>query len=516
MDDTVIELRGQNKTWDYIGMVVGRPSTVCSDRYYTVLDPALKNWTPAMFAKLDEMVEANVPWRDISNTLGAVVISCQHQWRTLGRGKYRIQGMDSTLRSKTQDWSPFEVDGFWRAWIRYGDGQWAEIARELGTRGANECRRAFKALVVAALKDAPGWVKIEASNYVSDIARAARERSDQDASDDESSRLSNSNGSKWTGAEHTALLEAVEKYGLFSGWTKIRMEVKPEVKDIDVEAEYYRLSGVTLSSDSNSTLAITTEEGLWSEDETEKFSKIMMRFSSIPAWVEEASHQEDGFLEQDPKTIFWGDSPVGTPYKKRGRPRKYDADAPKPTEEFIWSKGSLARLRRLVGQQRLQETLTGQPVDWQWIADHIGPGVDANMCISAWQKAPKLIIGRQEPAKYWDDADLDQLVEGIRRHGRAWINVRKDFLKERTTDSIRRKVSNLEKVRDRLILKTKREIPKSSEMSQEELKEYIDNALKDNSIVVVCKQLEEGFLEHEQRVAREKEKKAAAEDNTHS
>lgn len=503
MDDTVVELRGQNKTWDYIGMVVGRPATVCSDRFYTILDPALKKWTPAMFARLDEMVEDNIPWRDISSALGSVVITCQHQWRTLGRGKYRVQGMDTTLRSKTRDWSPFEVDGFWRAWIRHGDGQWAEIAKELGTRGSNECRRAFKSLVAAALKDAPGWVKIEASNYVAEVIRAARERSNQDASDDESSRVSTQSGSNWTDAEHTALLEAVEKHGLFSGWTKIRMEVKPEVKDVDVEAEYYRLSGVTLSSDSN-TIITTTEEGLWTEEETEKLSKIMMRFSSVPAWAEEASQQEDGILEQDPKELFWGDSPVGTSYKRRGRPRKYDPDVPKPAEEFVWTKGSLNRLRKLVGQQRLQETLSGQHVDWQWVADHIGPDVDANMCISAWQTAPKLNVGQQEPAKYWDDADLDLLVEGIRTHGRAWSGVRRDFLTDRTTDSIRRKVSNLEKVRDRLFLKTKREIPKSSEMSQEQQKEFIDDALKDNPIVLVCKQLEEAFLEHDQMVAREK------------
>ncbi|GJJ76037.1 hypothetical protein EMPS_08396 [Entomortierella parvispora] len=513
MDNMVTELRAQNKTWDYIGLAVGRPSTACSDRYYTCLDPALKNWTPAMFAKLDEMVEANVPWRDISNTLGAVVISCQHQWRTLGRGKYKIQGMGISLRSKAQEWSRFEVDGFWRAWITHGDGQWADIAKDLGTRSANECRRGFKALVVAALKDAPGWVKIEASNYVAEVIKAARERADQDTSDIESSHLTGQGSSKWTSAEHRALLEAVEKYGLFSGWTRIRMEVKPEVKDVDVESEYYRLSGVSMSSESNSS-PNTTEEGLWTKDEIEKFSRIMMRFSTVPTWVEEAGQQEDGFLQEDPQKLFWGGSPVGTSIKKRGRPRKCDADALVPGE-FVWTRASLARLSRLVGQQRLQESLSGHPVNWQWVADHIGPGVSANMCISAWQTAPKLTVGRQEPAKYWDEADVDMLIKGIRKHGRGWINVRKEFLKDRTTDSIRRKVSNLENVRDRLILKTKRAIPRFASMTQEQQREALDDALKDNPVLLAYNQLKEAFQEHDRKIAREGEKNETGEGNTH-
>ncbi|KAG0055539.1 hypothetical protein BGZ83_008284 [Gryganskiella cystojenkinii] len=578
MDETVLSLRKEDKTWDYVALVVGRPASACSDRYYTCLDPAIKFWTPAMFSKLDEMVEAGYAWKDIAIALNSVIITCQHQWRTLGKGKYRISGLGMSIRAKANDWTPIEVDSFWRSFLQYGQGSWELIAADVHSKSVEECRVGFKALVLAALKDAPGWAKIEINNYVTHTSRKARQRAQvaeriaEGGSDSTASTASTTTPitetapatkikaspvKTWTEADHKALLEAVEKYGLFSGWTKIRKEVKPRLRDDQVEAEYYRLNGVMDSQEANeddrvgsassiSSLAHHTashsiastksdEDGIWTDEELETLFKMLMRYSTVPVWQEEADLKGYRPTEQEEIELFWPASEVKKQKKKTRQNKRevkllqqqleeqllrhvedeeIDTDksdinehgnngddtqaecAPKTPAHLEWTKDRVDRLKRLVGQQRLQGQASGHPVDWNWIADHIGPGFDANMCIAAWQSTPKKDITKLEPAKYWDESDIEKLMQGVRTYGRAWSKIKKQFLTDRTTDSIRRKVSNLEKSRNHLVRETKKMIPKESYLTEKDITAFVDDALKDYETYALCKKLDQLFEEY--------------------
>ncbi|KAG0373915.1 hypothetical protein BGX24_011089 [Mortierella sp. AD032] len=568
LDEIVLDLRRGNRTWEAISHATGRSTSACSDRFYTALDPALKNWTPAMFAKLNQMVENGAKWSDIAIALDAKIVACQNQWRMLGNGKYRIKGIMTTSQSLT--WAPHERELFWDAWIRLGDGlrklpaaerklNWKDFATEVRTKTAAECRSAFRLLVNHALKEAPGWVKLETASFVQETIKVARSRKrleikekklkslaaadlealnaddddadldDEDEDDEEmhgGKEAGGATGSRqkmtaWTDEEHTKLFEAVERYGLFSGWTTIRNEVKPNLKDDEVEAEYYHISGVAtkpeVQEDASAPVEIvplnkkTKIHGDWTEHEAKRLSLVMLKYSNMPVWMRKAQKMGVVPTEDDYDILFRVNRGSTMPKrlskkelkaleaarlgrrKGRGRGKKFllkeaaeaaeaaeragtgsgestgsrqvpaqPQDTFAPTEStdnlsgditekgLLWNPDRILRLRRLVGQQQLQER-SGHAIDWSWIAEHIGPGFDASTCITKWQTLPENSSIKVEPARFWDEGDIKLLEQGILSYGNSWILIQKNFLPERTTDSIRRKVSNLQKKREELM-----------------------------------------------------------------
>ncbi|KAF9911805.1 hypothetical protein EC991_002107 [Linnemannia zychae] len=520
-----------------------------------------------MFAKLNQMVEDGAKWSDIAIQLNAKIVACQNQWRMLGNGKYKIKGIMATPQSLT--WAPHEIDLFWRAWIRLVEKmesppvaeeklEWKDLAAEVGTKTANECGTAFRLLVNQALKDAPGWVKLETASFVQETIKVARSRKrleakeknlmslaaaewdalnlDDDLEDDDEgdnaadgrrggARISLKKDTTWTDEEHKRLFEAVERHGLFSGWTKIRKEVKPSLDDDAVEAEYYHISGAMtkpeVNEDTNAPVEIvplskkTKVHGGWTEREAVRLSLVLMKYSHLPVWTRKAQEMGAVPTEDDYDILFRVDREstmtkrlskkelkaleMAKESKRRGRGRgkKFllkkaeDANATtvdgseKSTEftqeqikvqetiaspvthrttEFsdnrisgviekgsglLWNADRVLRLRRLVGQQQLQER-TGHTIDWNWIAEHIGPGFDASTCITKWQTLPEHSSIKVEPARFWEDADIKLLEQGVLAHGNSWTLIQRNFLPQRTTDSIRRKVSNLQKRREDL------------------------------------------------------------------
>ncbi|KAG9064808.1 hypothetical protein KI688_003068 [Linnemannia hyalina] len=564
LDEKLLELRKGNRTWEAISLAMGRSTSACADRYYTALDPALRNWTPAMFAKLNQMVEDGEKWSDIAVALNAKIVACQNQWRTLGNGKYRIKGIFMT--SQSLSWTPYEMEAFWAAWIRlseeaYQDDlghklDWEEFSAEVKTKSPIECRKAFKLLVNHALKDAPGWVKLETVSYVSETTKVARARKhlelkeknlknaavagrealnldDEDLEDDDDDEMTTDDATRgtrntpqqliaWTDEEHKALFEAVERYGLFSGWTKIRNEVKPDANDEDVETEYYHVSGIQERPNDSDIVEIvpvqkgTMIHGEWTVKEAARLSQVLTKYSHMPIWAERAEEIGVSPTEEDYEILFKNnrEHPIKRLSKKelkaleapkdgrrrvRGRGKKFllkevedparpgagiattpavrepvrrteetitpttktthqnsdnNNDDEEPNEqrtELLWNADRTLRLRRLVGQQQLQER-SGHAIDWSWIAEHIGPGFNASTCITKWQSLPEHSSIKVEPARFWDLADIRLLEQGILAHGNQWVFIQRDFLPERTTDSIRRKVSNLQKKHEHLIV----------------------------------------------------------------
>ncbi|KAF9352008.1 hypothetical protein BGX26_010093 [Mortierella sp. AD094] len=484
LDEMIGRLRSQHQTWEYISAAIGRPLSACSDRFYTTIDPELKNWTPAMFSRLDQMVEDGVRWPDIAAALNKKIITCRHQWATLGKGKYRVKGFLSS--STALNWKQHEIDGFWRAWLKYGRMDWKAIATHVGSRSERDCRGSFRAIVVHSLGDAPGWIKLEVFSYITETSRKARSRILLHLKDGEcTSSAPNQTSSKWTPDEHTALLEAVEKHGLFSDWSVIRKQVKPNLSEDEVEAEYYRLNGVTMKADPKRQLAkpdVKPHDG-WTEEEIQRLSTMLMKYSSLPVWTEEATEHGVEPSEDDYESLFQGPRRSSVKSKSGETADKTISisQPPKNQIESPWTKERIHRLRRLVTQQQVQERATNSPINWSWIADHIGPGIDESMCITMWHSTPESSKVKYVPAKFWSEKDMELLAQGISAYGKGWSLIQQNFLKERTTDSIRRKVTNLQKSRDVLVA-AQREIALNQKRQNPDLDvdAFIQNNLKDN------------------------------------
>ncbi|KAF9114410.1 hypothetical protein BGX27_010881 [Mortierella sp. AM989] len=449
MDKLLGQLRSENRTWEYISIALGRPVSACSDRYYITVDPVLKTWTPAMFLKLDQMVDDGVKWPSIAAALNQRVITCQHQWRTLGKGRFRVKGF--LTASQFMHWGQHEIESFWTAWLEFGKMNWVALAKHMGTRSEEECRESFRSLIVHTLKDAPGWAKLEAFNYATETSRKARSRMLVMAKYiSPTINASKQDKSEWTAEEHTALLEAVERYGLFSDWAVIREQVKPNLDDDEVEAEYYRLNGVTIKTDPNRQLerpvqVVIKQHDGWTEAEIQRLNTILMKYSSLPIWVREAAKHGVEPSDDDYDMLFKKSkrSSIGLDSDKAAGPKLSEPRRRKKQPELPWSTIRISRLKRLVYQQQQQERATGHPINWSWVADHIGPGIDANMCITMWQNMPEYSRLQYGPAKYWSDEENDLLQQGIAAHGKSWTLIHRNFLKHRSMDSVRRKVTNL-------------------------------------------------------------------------
>ncbi|KAK3827803.1 MAG: hypothetical protein J3Q66DRAFT_321123 [Benniella sp.] len=478
LDTLLLTLRKANKTWDYISMATGRSSSACTDRYYTSVDPALREWTPAMFVKLEQMVGQGARWSEISEALKSNVISCQHQWRMFGRGKYRLNSTMGMVQAL--DWTSGEVNTFWTAWLQHGTTDWGAISDDVASKSASECRDSFRLLTINALKDAPGWLRIETSKYLAAATRSARSRQQALAS----KPASKHEATEWTAAEHKALLKAVEEHGLFSGWDNIRSLVKPESSEDEVEAEYYKLSGVSLDnyleSDEDRKAKLRALDGEWTADQVKTLNAILMRYSTLPVWTREASKRGISASDNDSET-----------YLKllRDNSESHGEGAP---SLLGWNQERTDRLKRLVKQQQQQETTSGQPVNWAWIAEHIGPGFDAGACITWWQSLPAESKAKLDASQYWDDRDVDLLKQGMIAHGKCWSLIHKHYLPGRSVESIRRKVSNVQRRRDVLIEETKtRAIRLRVTNPDLDVDDFVHRTIKDNPICLLAKEIDE-------------------------
>jgi len=170
-----------------------------------------------------------------------------------------------------------------------------------------------------------------------------------------------------------------------------------------------------------------------------------MKYSTLPVWAQEAAKNKVKRSDEDYERLFQNTKPSDEDASTTSD--KGDTDGSNP---FEWNTARTNRLRRLVAQQQQQSSISGQSINWDWVADHIGPGFNANMCITHWHALPEG-ASKLEPAKYWDQTDIEKLQSGIQKYGRSWINIQREYFPDRTTDSIRRKVSNVQNRRNKLV-----------------------------------------------------------------
>ncbi|KAF8940642.1 hypothetical protein BGZ58_005378 [Dissophora ornata] len=472
-----------------------------------------------MFTKLDQMVESGAKWGEIGAALDSNVVTCQHQWRTLGKGRYRVKGV--VAASQSISWTPQEVETFWESWLEYGRMDWKVIAADLRDKSVAEVRDAFRALTVSALQDAPGWAKLEAYNYVTDTSKAARGRKQREV--EEILESSDGDQQTWTSADHEALLAAVEKHGLFSGWDNIREMVKPELSEDEVEAEYYRLNGVSMktaarsegsSNDRTKVVKTKGQDAMWTDEEINTLNTILMKYSTLPIWVKQAAEHGVEPADDDYETLFKksglsksaadadaDDSKSSRPPSSKAKKSKkkssksallVDGKADSP-----WNDDRVKRLKRLVSQQQQQERASGHYVNWPWIAEHIGPGFNESMCITMWQSLPDHSIPQIEGPRFWEEGDMELLLLGISTHGKQWTLIQRDFLGDRTTDSIRRKVSNLQRKRDLLVEEARQKAGKLKAADPDlDVNAYMEENVKNDENYTAALQLEAKFDEY--------------------
>jgi hypothetical protein len=98
----------------------------------------------------------------------------------------------------------------------------------------------------------------------------------------------------------------------------------------------------------------------------------------------------------------------------RDNSESHDEDIEDTLSYLMSDREDVNHLRRPVIQQQKQEATSGQSVNWVWIAEHIGPGLDAGACITQWQSLPdECKVGGVVSSKHWDHANVNPVKQGI-------------------------------------------------------------------------------------------------------
>ncbi|KAG0223689.1 hypothetical protein BGW41_005425 [Actinomortierella wolfii] len=454
MEETLLELKAQGKNWSEISRVVGASPSVCSIHYDKYLDPALKDWTEDKMVKLDSLAEQGLSWAQIGAKLGASARQCKHIWQRRGKGQYKFRAILNV--PNTEHWTTQEVEAFWLAWFVHGQNCFRAAADDMDGRNNATCHKSILYFVKKAVEKAPGWAQIEILHFVSQAINNARGRAvvintNVESQGDQGSSASSITAiaPKWTPQEHEALFKAVEKHGLFANWDEIRDAVKPTLKSEEVKKEYWRLSGMAGDQDSSdsdpkrsnsSNIRTDKYDSLnWSNEEVEALNLMLMKYGTMRSWQQLA--EEKGVKPsplEDLQSLFGGKTIPNT--KSGSRDARDDED----DSPALWDVILRDRLRFLIEYQYQRAKApfgTEGVIDWNWTADHIGPGVTADDCKTQWSiiDHTRTLLSLKKPPQAWSDEELHTLVTAVKTLGKRWVKIRSDFLPHRSIDSIRRK-----------------------------------------------------------------------------
>ncbi|KAF9973189.1 hypothetical protein BGZ73_003600 [Actinomortierella ambigua] len=466
MEDRLLKMKAQGKSWIQIGKTLGISPAVCSIRYDKYLDPALNDWTEEKMDTLDSLVEKGLSWGQIGAKLGSSARQCYHIWKIRGKGHYKFRAILNV--SNTEHWTQHEVETFWRAWFQEDQHCLRAAAYDMPGRTSVDCHKGILYFVKKAVEDAPGWAQIEIMHFVSQAMNNARVRSIGNRAggqgmSDNSDRPKQTTPSKtiaptWTPEEHDALLKAVEEHGLFANWDDIRDAVKPTLKTVEVEKEYWRLSGMAEDEDgdgdddnrkksANHNIRSDKHDSLnWSREEVEALNLMLMKYGTLECWkrLADEKHIKPTPLK-DLEQLFGGKTiPTTTTATTEDGSRNEENRDEKGAKSGLWDIVLRDRLRFLVEHQRHRTKASADSedaIDWAWTADHIGPGVTVDDCKKQWSMIDQTrsVVAIRKPSQTWSEEELQLLTQAISTIGKRWVRIRAEYFPHRSTDSIRRK-----------------------------------------------------------------------------
>ncbi|KAG0348736.1 hypothetical protein BG004_004312 [Podila humilis] len=442
MDQTILDMMEGGKQWQEIGETLGRPYSSCYTRYYTVLDPFLKNaWTPDKIEMLNKLAKAGTAWKLIGKELGIRPLACKSKWADLG--KTAAEGTTTTA----SDPATSEMLG-----TKVESPGSTEPAQKIRTVAFSRDESRIILDLVETYGHEDKWdtilykFKEKLTALATQRARVSyltTKRIEAITSENLRHQFLRLLRSKvlWTFDQETSLIQQVLRLGTDDDkWAEIAERTGFH------SPEACRSHWKQLDMPVNATLT------RWSKIEQANFWSLWLRYGSDFEGLAKAHSVRTAIECQEFFEKATRDFNHDNPTQFRGQVQGLLVDLLDGRQKFTFSKEQSQKLQRAMRfySQKVGHNST-QPGTWRWIANKVQRGLSPATCVEHWtylRQNMDVIYGPLEEGKSaivphksssWSHDELKLLDQGIRELGSAWSDIHQRYLPWRTTRAIRQR-----------------------------------------------------------------------------
>lgn len=448
-DQTIVKMVEAGKSWPEIGYALHRPYPSCYSRYYSALDPVLKEpWSPDVIRQIDAWVRQGVCWKTIAKELRMRPVSCKAKWMSLnkfdtfseaGLSDLGLQDKPAEAMVATTDNNDSTNSKNKVRWIAFSKEESESILRLVEQHGSDNWDQVLEGFQASFLRSSPPGTKLsrqqqKANQRLHEVtASMLRHQHSRVVRD----RL------HWTLDQETVLIQQVLQHGTEGHWENIAQRVGCHSAEA-CRSHWKQLDMPTHSAPIKwNKTEQSTFWSLWQEfgSNFERLAKLcggQHSAADCQRYFEDMT-QEFPDPDRDPDAF----------QKKVEALRKVLPTVP---QKFIFTKTRSLRLQRAMRYLRRHYGSTAvMKGAWNWIADRVQRGLPKTACMEHWmylRMNMDVIYGPLEQGKTvikptfssaWSHEELKLLDQGIRALGFSWIEIQRKFLPWRTTRSLRQR-----------------------------------------------------------------------------
>ncbi|KAG0002155.1 hypothetical protein BGZ65_002880 [Modicella reniformis] len=452
MDRIIVDMVDAGTSWIAIGLTLDRPYASCYSRYYSTLDPILKEpWSLDIIRQVDEWVMLGLCWKSIAKKLDMRPLTCKSKWVSLSRfdspaksgtshpdskdeSSTVVTGSKSESKSKSKvkriAFSKEESKTILKFVEQHGPDNWDQILKDF------QARFIHSSSPTITLRRSQHNANQRIRGITTSMLRHQH------------SRLARAS-LQWTFDQETVLIQQVIKHGTEGHWSETAKLIDSHSPE-ECRSHWKQLD---MPISSNSIKWTKTEKGtfwtLWRElgPNFERLSKLCggnHSAADCQSYFEDATQ---GFPDPEEHPEEFGRCMEELQSALPTQQTKYNFTKPRSLrlQSFMRSCGYG------YGYGKQEDHLSMVSGTWIYIANRVQRGLAPISCVEHWlylHKNMDVIHGPLEKDETiiksinpnsWSHDELKLLDQGIRELGANWGDIQQKFLPWRTSRSLRQR-----------------------------------------------------------------------------
>ncbi|KAG0008883.1 hypothetical protein BGZ80_002953, partial [Entomortierella chlamydospora] len=440
-DQKILAMLQGGKNWQEIGHAIDRPYSSCYTRYYSALDPALKEpWSREVFGQINEKVAQGVSWKQIAKDLNIRPITLKAKWTAMSRSNESVTAGETRNEESKPKPSKDKSSVKWIAFSKDESTKILDLVDKYGMENWGQVHKDFQEHFIREATTSPA-----SNSAISRMQKRATRRILSITVDNlrhQHSRLARSIRS-WTFDQETVLIQQVLKLGTEGHWDEIA-----RLSGFHTPAEcrsHWKQLDMPINDPSPGRWKISEQTMFW-----RLWGVLGSDFERISKWSGGSRSPEDCQRYFDNATIDFPDretDPDG--FKKHVE--QLSERLPASQQRYAFTKQRSIRLQAIIKQYSRHANRWAVTGTWGWVANQVQRGLPARACMEHWSylcKNMDPIHGPLEQGKtvispkalnFWSHEELKLLDQGIRELGSNWRDIRQQYLPWREARSIRQR-----------------------------------------------------------------------------
>ncbi|KAG0056406.1 hypothetical protein BGZ83_005121 [Gryganskiella cystojenkinii] len=470
VDRKIAELVESGSNWPQIGEALGRPYSSCYSRWYTVLEPSLKNvWTGEAIIRLNKLAKQGKGWTEIGQELKIRPLACRAKWSQLGKARSPL-AISSSLTA-----IPLHTEG-----SDLGDSysSTSEDESSEGTRSAKTKAIAFSetesALILQLAKEhGPDQWHIVLEEFrkqllgstLSTTSPSSPEAEHKDAKA-RARRLAAFDRRSMTitaaSLEHQFIrLSRIKDIWTLDQETRLIQQVLRNGTSEEVWSEIAQNSGFHSAQECRTRwkqldMPVRLNSTPWGKAEQSMFWYLWRHFGPnfnqiSKSIVRRSAADCQHFFENATRSV---PDPEQDPVLFSQKMQEIQDRLPIPRQKNSFTKERSLRLQlamRQIGTEIGKRHSDGYYGSWDWVAYMVQPGISKTSCMEHWYYLRRnmdvvegpLELGKNEvktaESSSWSHEEAKLLDQGMREFASSWSQIQQRYLPWRTTRAIRQR-----------------------------------------------------------------------------